>query len=68
MTPPKKPTDQQLALDADRKKRAVGIATREIISEQERDPDFRQNLERLRAERREREENGSIKNDKGEET
>ena len=55
MAPTKKRTDQQLELEANRKKRAEGIATREIFSEQERDPAFKQNLDRLRAERRERE-------------
>ncbi|RYG65567.1 hypothetical protein EON80_17120 [bacterium] len=58
MTPTKKRTDQQLQLDADRKKRAEGIATREVFSEQERDPAFKQNLQRLRAERRKREDAG----------
>jgi hypothetical protein len=53
--PPRKPTDLQIAAEAERKKRAEGLASRERISEQERNPAFKQNLERLRAERRKRE-------------
>jgi hypothetical protein len=53
----KKPSEQQVAAEAERKKRAEGLASRERISEQEHNPNFLPNLERLRTERRERDKN-----------
>jgi hypothetical protein len=54
MKSPKKSAIQQLADEAARKA-FNGVAARQTISEQENTPEFRTNLERLRAERLARE-------------